>query len=127
MTAERAAPRWSGWGRAFALAAVMLLAIPAATQASKLHKLAQSTVAFASDGTRYVAWQVHERAPSSSSTRRRGIDARSRHPQHADSKTEKTASQTNQRRRRAGSCSNVLAVATCSTYVAALSVTCPGC
>jgi hypothetical protein len=48
---------WLAYGWTLAVALIMLGAVTSAAAASPLRRLAASTVAFASDGTRFVAWQ----------------------------------------------------------------------
>lgn len=49
---------WLAYGWMLAVVLIMLGAVISAAVASPLRRLAASTVAFASDGTRFVAWQV---------------------------------------------------------------------
>src|SRR5436853_5047277 len=62
-TAEVALGRTRWCGGALALIGAVLLTGAASAQASKFRRLTPSVVAFASDGTRYVAWETHLGAP----------------------------------------------------------------
>jgi hypothetical protein len=57
MPAELARHRWT-WSLALTAVALLLVAAAPCASASTLRRLASRTVAFASDGVRYVAWQV---------------------------------------------------------------------
>jgi hypothetical protein len=52
---------WCRW--ALALATVALLVVASSAHASKLHRIVSSITTFASDGTRYIAWEVPRQKP----------------------------------------------------------------
>jgi hypothetical protein len=58
---------WPGRSGRWLLAGIVLVAIScglsASAYASRFHRLAASTIAFSSDGTRYAAWQVRKGSP----------------------------------------------------------------